>query len=136
MRFAPIAIGIALLAGMLGCSPREGLRSSTLAAPTSLEALLKIDDPIGCNEAGGQWGPRGLTGTPGCSVPLSDAGKICSDKTDCIGDCVASIDGDRYSGVQVKDIKPARGQCQAESALFGCFIEFRNGKRQPAICVD
>ena len=102
----------------------------------SLEAMWKIDDPGACRGAGGEWGPQGMTGTPGCSVPLPDAGKTCTDKHDCIGLCVASIDGDRYNGVEIEDIKPTHGQCQAESSQFGCFIEFRDGKRQPAICVD
>jgi len=102
----------------------------------SLEAMRKIDDPKACGEAGGEWGTLGMSGTPGCTIPLPDAGKTCTDKHDCIGMCVASIDGDRYRDVAIQDIKPAHGQCQPETAYFGCFIEFRDGKRQPAICVD
>ncbi|MBW8726799.1 MAG: hypothetical protein JF625_16840 [Inquilinus limosus] len=130
MRTVSIVVGAAILAGMIGCTARSPAPPSM-----SLEALWKIHDPEACKKVGGEWGPTGMTGTPACTVPLPDAGKSCTDKHECIGLCVAEIDS-RYNGVGIEDFKPARGQCQAESHQFGCFIEFRDGKRRPAICVD
>jgi hypothetical protein len=131
MRTVSMFVGVAIVVGMIGCTTR-----SPAPTPMSLEAMWKIDDPNTCKEAGGKWGPHGMTFTPGCSIPLPDAGKACTDKHDCFGWCIASIDGHQYRNVEIEDIKPTHGQCQAKSDLFGCFIEFRDGKRQPAICYD
>ena len=79
-----------------------------------------------CKVAGGNWGPVGLMGTPACTLKSPDAGKQCSDSSECAGDCWS--DGAPGS--------KGTGFCQPTNMPFGCHSEVKDGVVQPALCAD
>ena len=71
----------------------------------------------------------GLFATPACVIPYADAGKICSDKSDCLGMCKAA------PGAIVGDY--ATGTCQRDDQdFFGCYNEVRKGVVVGGMCFD
>ena len=74
-----------------------------------------------------------MFGTAMCVTRFADAGKVCSNKSDCTGRCI-TLDEEklRKSAIGV----PAVGQCQADDHLFGCYAEIKGGKITQPICVD
>lgn len=95
------------------------------------EALANIDQEA-CAEAGGEVRQEGMMGLPRCVIPYADAGKICSDESDCEGRCLASDDVSDY------DAAPGeiQGRCEADDSPFGCYAEIHDGTIEGAICVD
>ncbi|WP_407472342.1 hypothetical protein ABFU52_21975 [Xanthomonas campestris pv. campestris] len=85
-------------------------------------------DAAACTAKGGQMRPVGRMQTPRCVVPYADAGKTCTDNSDCSGDCLAT------------SIVPAgtatSGTCQRDSDRFGCRQEVVGGMGQAALCID
>ena len=64
-------------------------------------------------------------------VAYADAGKTCSSKADCTGQCLASGDTERVPGAK------ASGTCQRDvSQNFGCRQRIDGGVAQGTICVD
>jgi hypothetical protein len=85
-----------------------------------------------CDRPGQFWARRGLAGERMCVTPYPDAGKACSDRSDCTGRCIAD-----YEAVKGQTSgSPAVGKCQADDALFGCYAEVAQGRLGPRICVD
>jgi|SRR3954463_8560917 hypothetical protein len=81
-----------------------------------------------CRVRKGNWSQQGLGGGPFvCDVAATDAGRNCTDSTQCEGICLAA-----------KDI-PAKnrtvGRCSASLREYGCFKFIENGSVR-AICVD
>lgn len=115
MRFMPLAIVVALLMSSCGTAP--------YTAGTSLPQASE------CEKDGGVLKRVSRAQVEQCAVPYADAGKACSDKSDCIGACTAPYsDG----GAQ-----RASGTCQADSvALFGCYSIVEKGVAGPSICLD
>jgi len=98
-------------------------------APSSQAAPQMPAEPqsqAACLSAGGAWGPVGLSGTLACTMPSPTAGKVCSDSTECAGQCWS----DAAVGTQ------AKGICQPTNMPFGCHSEVRDGVVQPAMCAD
>lgn len=119
-RFAILAAALVLAA----CAQK-----TAVAPPASTEWPPSQDmTEAECKIAGGNWGPVGLMGTPACTLKSPDAGKQCSDSSECAGDCwsdsVAAV-GSRSTGV-----------CQPTNMPFGCHSEVKGGVVQPALCVD
>lgn len=81
-----------------------------------------------CKVAGGGWGPVGLMGTPACTIKSPDAGKVCSDSSECAGDCWSQEVG--AAGTK------GTGFCQPTNMPFGCHSEVKGGILQPALCAD
>ena len=63
-------------------------------------------------------------------VAYPDAGKVCRDGDDCLGDCRVP------DGVIVPDGRPVEGRCVASSDRFGCYTRVEDGVAQAAICID
>lgn len=96
------------------------------------EAPAKIDWQAAqtaeqCATIGGNWRPICMMGKPACVVTYKDAGKACSDSSDCSGSC-------RTSGAQPG--VEARGQCTTNSDPCGCFQLVENGKAGYPLCAD
>jgi hypothetical protein len=73
-------------------------------------------------------------GLPICQVPYQDAGKVCSGKAECLGQCLSDAPANAAS---VAVGTPAVGRCQAESEAFGCFAKVEGGKlAERYICVE
>ncbi|MBV6782876.1 hypothetical protein KWH04_20015 [Xanthomonas campestris pv. trichodesmae] len=85
-------------------------------------------DAAECTAKGGQLRPVGRMQIPRCIVPYADAGKTCTDNSDCSGDCLATS--------IVPTGAAAAGICQRDSDRFGCRQTVVGGKGQAALCID
>jgi len=87
-------------------------------------------DPAVCKARGGAVRPVCRMHVPRCVVRFSDAGKRCTDKSQCQGLCI--LDTDREAGLG----DPAKGRCQEDDDPCGCKIAVVNGKVAGGACVD
>lgn len=117
-----IAAALTLAAGLLlaACAPTG---TPTASAPPSAEAQVAA-----CTAKGGAMQPVGKAQIPTCVIPYADAGKACTDKSQCQGACV--LEGNLEAAGDVT------GQCQKTNRQFGCYAKVVNGKSTGAICVD
>jgi hypothetical protein len=83
-----------------------------------------------CTARGGKLQRAGRGGNLHCITPYADAGKVCTDKGDCLGRCIAAPESGSQAGT------PAKGLCQADDNVFGCTTWIEGGKIAGAICVD
>lgn len=81
-----------------------------------------------CSAKGGTMQPVGRAQIPTCVIPYADAGKACTDKSQCEGACIAEGNLESQGAVA--------GQCQKTNRQFGCYAKIVNGKSTGAICVD
>lgn len=87
-------------------------------------------DVAQCAAKGGTVRPVCRMQKPACVIAYADAGKTCSDKSDCQGRCL-------YRGEAPADPAAAvTGQCQANSDPCGCFTTVVKGHVGPGMCVD
>lgn len=111
---------IAALALMAAaCSPMAE-QAPDPAAPQSAEAA--------CAAQGGEIMRVGRLQTARCVVPFSDAGKVCRDGDDCLGDCRAASAGPNEN--------TTTGVCAPNDLPFGCNTPIENGRAGPTLCVD
>jgi len=124
-------IAIAAFLALTACAPPP---SSAQGEPPRDESTglggASAADAKACSDRGGTWRRVCLMGTWSCVMPYSDGGKSCKDKKDCQGQCRYQGDGVSAPGT------PVTGVCQRDSDPCGCFAEVRDGKLQPALCVD
>ena len=85
-------------------------------------------DPKVCAALGGQLQKVCRSQTLACLVPFRDAGKPCTDKSQCQGRCLAV--GRPDMGVAVA------GRCETNHGPCGCFTTVVRGKVDGSICVD
>ncbi len=100
-----------------GCAP-----TAQPTAPTA-ETLASA-----CAAKGGTVKPVGKAQIPTCVTPYADAGKACTDKSQCQGGCILEGNLEPQGAVT--------GQCQKTDRQFGCYAKVENGKATAAICVD
>ena len=83
-----------------------------------------------CTVQGGKFAQQGKLGCYQCVVTYADAGKACTDGSDCQGNC--------ESRGEYADVGTANqtGQCSADSSPFGCHQVINNGVAESAICID
>ena len=82
-----------------------------------------------CTDVGGRVQRAGLRGVYQCVQTYPDAGKVCRDSDECLGDCRTS-DSDAVG-------KPGTGMCQEVDVPFGCFALVRDGVVDGGmLCVD
>ncbi|WP_022953883.1 hypothetical protein [Leucothrix mucor] len=84
-------------------------------------------DEASCKQQGGTWGKVGLGGFMACTIPTGDAGKSCTDSSECERRCLTGVG---EPGKQVT------GQCQSSNQPFGCWAEVLKGVAQPGLCID
>ena len=94
--------------------------------PTTPSAPIKNE--ADCSTAGGEWKKVGLAGSLACVLKTKDAGKSCTDSSQCEERCLAMPDP--------ADSTKVVGQCQVDNQPFGCFAEMENGVAGPALCID
>lgn len=121
---------VSLLASLLlafslaGCA--GGARPDITAAAATPSATT---DAGACAAQGGELRPLGRLQRVQCVVPYADAGKACTAKADCSGQCLATD--------EVAAGSPASGACQRDaSENFGCRQRIDGGLAQGTICVD
>ena len=67
-----------------------------------------IDNRRDCLNEGGAWGPVGLSATPVCDCPTTDAGEPCTTGEECDGECIA------------EDCSTGQGACSEWMITVGC----------------
>ena len=130
LRFLASLALAALLAACSSTPPAADTAAQPAAAdtPEAVAAYQEARD-IDCSAAGGTLQPLGRLQRVQCVIPYADAGKTCSGKRDCSGQCLAT--GETEAGVV------ATGTCQRDvSQNFGCRQRVEDGKAQGTICVD
>ena len=91
-------------------------------------ALAKIDQEK-CSSEGGTIRGVGMFGTPACVIPFPDAGKACSDKSECQGLCKAPDSALVGSS--------AIGTCQRDTHdMYGCYNKIERGLVVGGVCLD
>ncbi|MBK0026774.1 hypothetical protein IAE57_11425 [Stenotrophomonas sp. S48] len=130
LRFlASLVLGVLLAA--CSSTPSATDAAAQPAAADTAEASQAYQEArdVDCRAAGGTLQPLGRLQRVQCVIPYADAGKTCSGKQDCIGQCLAT--GETEAGVV------ATGTCQRDvSQNFGCRQRIEAGKAQGTICVD
>jgi len=130
LRFLASLALAALLSACSSTPPAADAAAQPAAAdtPEATEAYQEARD-VDCRAAGGTLQPLGRLQRVQCVIPYADAGKACSSKRDCSGQCLAT--GEAEAGVV------ATGICQRDvSQNFGCRQRIEDGKAQGTICVD
>lgn len=89
-----------------------------------------------CQAKGGELRVVDTIGKPACVIPYPDAGKVCSDSSQCTGTC--RITGDES---RAKQIKPGavsvKGTCQKDKFdLGGCYAKLSKGMMGVIVCMD
>lgn len=119
---------LSLLLALTACTSTP---AATDVAPATPAAAQAPTDAAGCAAAGGELKPLGRLQRVQCVVPYTDAGKACSAKSDCTGQCLASGDTEIAAGTR------ATGVCQTDASQnFGCRQRIDNGVAQGTLCVD
>ena len=121
-----LAAGLALAA----CSPAP--------APEPVVPIVETPEPpptmsistSSCSSRGGEMRQVGRAQTWQCVVKYADAGKRCTDGSQCEGDCEIAGNSGIASGA------PAVGQCQVDSNRFGCRTTVKDGKAEATLCID
>ena len=113
-----LAAALALV--MVSCAP----------APPPPVVASASPDVAACTARGGTVRPVCRMQRPACVIAYSDAGKTCSDKSDCQGRGL-------HEGEPPTDPTSAvTGRCQATSDPCGYFTTVVKGRMGPGLCVD
>jgi len=113
--------------------------SSATTTPKSIDgiefqgAVASTAERQSCTAAGGTISRQGLAGYEMCVLPYADAGKVCSDSSECLGQCRAQT---LNTPQQSEATQAVKGQCQANNIPFGCHSEIIGSTIQPGLCVD
>jgi hypothetical protein len=106
------------------------------AYPMDTEPPAYPADPHGCPWRGGHIERRGMFGDRVCVTPYPDAGRACTDSSQCAGRCLLSY-GSPEVTIQSHPIgREAAGQCEADSPTFGCYGEIVQGRITRPVCDD
>lgn len=82
-----------------------------------------------CKKSGGTWQPIGMRQSMACITKYPDAGKSCTDSSQCKGGCLDVTPHD-HVGDRI-------GKCKTDDDHFGCTTYLTQGKRDgPVLCVD
>jgi len=95
-------------------------------------AKATAKEQASCEGVGGRVVADGLAGHEICEQDLPDAGEVCKDKADCIGDCIIPPQEGRAYTIG----EPATGVCSATDNPFGCVARVEKGMATPELCVD
>ena len=88
-------------------------------------------DPAACTQQGGVMRKVCLSQSLACVLTYPDAGKACTDNSQCKGGCIYQSTGKPLpaSGKVV-------GVCKQTNDPCGCFSEVVKGKVSPGFCLD
>lgn len=128
LRLCTSLILTVLLAACSSAPPAADTAPAAATSPEAAEAYREARD-VDCQAAGGTLQRLGRLQRVQCVIPYADAGKTCSRKSDCTGQCLAS--GEVAAG------SAATGTCQRDVRQnFGCRQRIDDGRAQGTICVD
>ena len=94
---------------------------------SQLAGSLKTE--AACSAKGGKWGKVGMRQQFACELRTNDAGKACTDSSQCQVACIV-VDANIAPSSKVT------GQCYGSTLLFGCRAYVRDGKAEPTLCAD
>lgn len=120
---------IAECGGIAGYSPDCKKRFSDQSRCTSIKCTTAPSVGGGetkeeCLSKGGTWSKWGLIQKEYCQYPAKDAGKSCTDGSECsMGKCIS------YTG-------KIPGECKRYENVFGCFSFVTKGQTKGTLCVD
>lgn len=96
--------------------------------PDGFGKKLSVEDRLRCLVSGGKVEVAGILGAERCTLSYRDGGQVCTDSSQCEGDCRAPINAN--------DQNSASGTCQMNDNPFGCYASVENSQTGPALCVD
>jgi hypothetical protein len=74
-----------------------------------------------------------MSGARICVIPFADAGRRCTDGSQCAGDCLV----DPTAEMQALGLRgEAVGQCQPHTPYFGCYATVTAGRLGVGLCID
>jgi hypothetical protein len=118
----------ALVCFVAGCSWIKERADTASAKRARDEAFAKFD-VAQCTASGGKVQGVCMFGLPACVRKYSDAGKVCMDKSDCIGQCVQK-EPSLSAGAQTT------GVCEVSSDQCGCQSLVVAGRATQEVCWD
>lgn len=128
---AVLLASLVLLTACVGSSvskvdmPKEPIKPAVSLG--ELARSLKTEPS--CIAKGGQWQRVGRIQQLSCVLPTSDAGKACTDASQCEMLCLAT-------GADVVPGTAVTGQCSASTNIFGCLTRVKDGKVEGTLCID
>ncbi|MNE07798.1 hypothetical protein D3C80_1004310 [compost metagenome] len=120
--FAAAGLSALLLAG--ACAPTETPSGSGAEAP------VQSAEASACAARGGQMQQVGRMQSWQCVIKYADAGKRCTDASQCQGQCEIPGNNGIAPGTTTS------GVCQADSNRFGCRTTVKDGKAEATLCID
>ena len=91
--------------------------------------IATINDPDECSNFGGTIENVCYSGAEMCVVKFTDAGKACSNPSECLGACLSS-------DLQAQLGDTVKGICAASTQPCGLFLPVKNGKVAAYMWVD
>ena len=127
---------LALNENSLGVVQFGGQRPDVAGGAGSPPTPVTPTDQSSCEAQGGKWGPLGLFPKEVCNLPTTDAGKACSDSSQCQSACIAALTQEQFDDVfRNGAILQTTGACAAWHILVGCIPFVEDGVVQ-MICID
>lgn len=104
---------------------------------------IVIKDAAACMKHGGQWRPVCMAQNPYCVTAFADAGKACTDGSQCLGACLVDekVNCNADKSECIREPMPEAGShvagvCQRDTNPCGTFMHITDGVADVAIAVD
>jgi hypothetical protein len=120
-----LLISILLITGCASTTERSVAESTEEVRQDALNNI----DVLACLGKGGVVKSVCMFTMPYCVQTFIDAGKKCSDNSNCSGDC-------RLEDDFVNSGTKTSGFCSKNSNPCGCYQRITRGKAEPVLCVD
>jgi len=128
MKISTRFLTLTLLLLIIGCAKNADELSLASSAQAPQPNVLNVE-PKSCHEKGGVIKSTCMSRTPYCVISFSDAGKQCSDSSECLGRC-------QIKNQFVKEGTKTTGSCSANNVPCGCYQTVAKGIADYAICRD
>jgi hypothetical protein len=118
-------LAAAFVFSVAACAPAQLTANTLVPEQKPVEEQARLE----CVAKGGKIRPVCRAGRLMCVFAYPDAGKACSNNSDCASNkCVATEPGPIGA--------PAEGKCKVTNDPCGCTTTVKNGKRSATLCVD
>ncbi|MGH6632262.1 hypothetical protein [Sphingopyxis sp.] len=111
-----------------------GAFSLGAAEPRYVSTKLTDDERAACFADGGTIKIMGLSGNEGCARPMPDAGKSCTDASQCKAGCFLDTTKPGFKFPEPR--QRVYGACAATDYGFGCRTNVTKGRVNHSLCVD
>jgi hypothetical protein len=128
MAASALISGVLLSQSLASAAPREGVWTATVKQRGH---GLTRGERTHCLAQGGRVGMAGPSGDEMCALPFRDAGRACTDRSQCAGLCLAP-----EPPAQGKPAASTVGHCQAFNYPYGCHETVDHGQVSGALCTD